>query len=148
MSTALATEVETYRLYYGGEWHDALDGGHFDVTEPYSGARFARVPAGGPRDMEAAIAAPADAFAAWAATPPAERARLLLKAAEIVKRRRTEIADKLARETGSTILFSTFQQDLVADTLQQSAGWVYQRAGEVLQTNQPGTHSIGVRRPL
>jgi acyl-CoA reductase-like NAD-dependent aldehyde dehydrogenase len=148
MSTAVAADVRTYQLYYGGEWHDAVDGGHFEVTEPYSGEPFARVPTGGAKDMQAAIAAAADAFPAWAATPPAERARLLLKAAEIVKRRRTEIADKLARETGSTILFSTFQQDLVADTLQQSAGWVYLPAGEVLQSNQPGTHSIGVRRPL
>ena len=146
MSTAVAADVRTYQLYYGGEWHDAVDGGHFEVTEPYSGEPFARVPTGGAEDMEAAIAAAADAFPAWAATPPAERARLLLKAAEIVKRRRTEIADKLARETGSTILFSTFQQDLVADTLQQSAGWVYLPAGEVLQI-QPAGHALDRRAP-
>jgi acyl-CoA reductase-like NAD-dependent aldehyde dehydrogenase len=153
MSTALsATDsdaaVKTYRMYYGGQWHDAADGGHFDVHEPYSGKLFARVPTGGRQDAAAAIQAAADAFPAWAATPPAERARLLLRAREIVKRRRTEIADMLARETGSTISFSTFQQDLVADTLQQSAGWVYLPNGEVLQTDRPGTHSIGVRRPL
>src|SRR5450432_4489426 len=38
--------------------------------------------------------------------------------------------------------------DLVAATLQQVAGWVYLPKGEVLETNQPGTHSIGLRRPL
>ena len=54
----------------------------------------------------------------------------------------------LARETGSTISFATFQQDLVAATLQQVAGWVFLPKGEVLETNLPGTHSIGVRRPL
>lgn len=54
----------------------------------------------------------------------------------------------LARETGSTISFATFQQDLVAATLQQVAGWVYLPKGEVLETNAPGLHSIGVRRPL
>ena len=77
-----------------------------------------------------------------------EKARLFLKAAEIVKRRRSEIAEVLARETGSTISFATFQQDLVAATLQQVAGWVFLPKGEVLETNLPGTHSIGVRRPL
>jgi len=137
------------KMYYGGAWHDAIDGGYFDDLEPYSGSVFAKVPAGGPKDMAAAIEAAADAFPAWSATTPAERARLLLNAAEIVKRRRTEIAELLARETGSTLSFSTFQQDLVADTLQQSAGWVYVNKGEVLQSNQPNhTHSIGVRRPL
>ncbi|HWM06772.1 MAG TPA: aldehyde dehydrogenase family protein, partial [Actinophytocola sp.] len=76
------------------------------------------------------------------------KAALLLKAAEIVKRRSDEIADKLARETGSTLPFSQFQQGLVADTLQQAAGWVYLPKGEVLQSNVPGTHSVGVCRPL
>lgn len=142
-------EDGAYRMYYGGEWHDAADGGHFDDYEPYSGAVFASVPTGGPADMSEAIGAAAEAFPAWAATTPAERARLLLNAADIVKRRRTEIAELLARETGSTLSFSTFQQDLVADTLQQAAGWAFINKGEVLQTSQPNhTHSIGVRRPL
>jgi acyl-CoA reductase-like NAD-dependent aldehyde dehydrogenase len=142
-------EAPVYKMHYGGEWHDAIDGEHFDDIEPYSGAVFARVPAGGPQDAAAAIEAAADAYPAWSATAPAERARLLLKAAEIVKRRRAEIAEKLARETGSTLPFSTFQQDLVADTLQQAAAWVYLDKGEVLQSDQPtNTHSIAVRRPL
>jgi acyl-CoA reductase-like NAD-dependent aldehyde dehydrogenase len=138
-----------YKMYYGGEWHDAIEGGYFDDLEPYSGSVFARVAAGGPRDMAAAIEAAADAFPAWAETTPAERAQLLQNAANIVKRRRDEIAELSARETGSTVPYSAFQQDLVANTLQQSAGWVYLNKGEVLQSNQPDrTHSIGVHRPL
>jgi hypothetical protein len=92
--------------------------------------------------MADAITAAHEAFPAWAATPPAEKAALLLKAAEIIKRRTDEIADMLARETGSTLLFSQFQQGLVADTLKQAAGWVYLPKGEVLQSNVPGTHSV------
>ena len=101
-------------------------------------------------DAEAKLAvdAAAKAFPAWSQTTPAERARLFFKAAEIVKRRRAEIAEILAIETGSTISFATFQQDLVAATLEQAAGWMYLPKGEVLETNIPGTHSIGVRRPL
>ena len=67
---------------------------------------------------------------------------------EIVKRRRAEIAEILAIETGSTISFATFQQDLVAATIEQAAGWMYLPKGEVLETNVPGVHSISVRRPL
>ena len=42
MSTVLPSSkpdsaVKTYQMYYGGQWHDAADGGHFDVHEPYSG---------------------------------------------------------------------------------------------------------------
>jgi len=140
--------VRTYSYYAGGEWRSAAGGRTFDVHQPFGGQLYAKVAAGGAEDARIAVQAAADAFPAWSQTTPAERASLFLKAGEVVKRRRTEIADVLARETGSTISFATFQQDLVAATLQQAAGWVFLPKGEVLQTNQPGLHSIGVRRPL
>src|SRR5471030_350420 len=141
-------EVRTYKYYAGGEWRSATSGRTFDVHQPFGGQLYAKVAAGGAEDARIAVQAAADAFPAWSQTTPGERAGLFLKAAEIVKRRRTEIADVLARETGSTISFATFQQDLVFATLQEAAGWVFRPKGEVLQTNQPGLHSIGVRRPL
>jgi acyl-CoA reductase-like NAD-dependent aldehyde dehydrogenase len=145
MSTS---EARTYRYFVDNEWRSAQDNAVFEVHEPYSGRIFARVAAGSRADARIAVDAAAKAFAKWSETPPAEKARLFLKAAEIVRRRRSEIAEGLARETGSTISFATFQMDLVAATLQQVAGWVFLPKGEVLETNLPGTHSIGVRRPL
>jgi acyl-CoA reductase-like NAD-dependent aldehyde dehydrogenase len=110
------------KMYYGGAWHDAIDGEYFDDLEPFSGSVFAKVAAGGPKDMAAAIQAAADAFPAWAQTTPSERAQLLQNAADIVKRRRDEIAELSARETGSTVPYSAFQQDLVANTRQEQLG--------------------------
>jgi len=141
-------DVKEYGYFAGNQWREAADNKSFEVHEPYSGELFARVAAGSRADARVAVDAAAQAFAGWAQTTPAEKARLFLKAAEIVRRRRSEIAEVLARETGSTISFATFQQDLVAATLQQVAGWVFLPKGEVLETNVPGTHSIGVRRPL
>src|ERR1700688_1648886 len=140
--------VRTDKYYAGADWRPATSGKTFDVHQPYGGQLYAKVAAGGAADARIAVQAAADAFPAWSQTTPAERASLFLKAAEIVRRRRAEIAEVLARETGSTISFATFQQDLVAATLQQAAGWVFLPKGEVLQTSLPGTHSIGMRRPL
>jgi acyl-CoA reductase-like NAD-dependent aldehyde dehydrogenase len=140
--------AQTYQWYAGGNWQDAANGKVFDDFEPYTGSLYARVADCGPEEAKFAIKAANDAFPAWADTPPVEKARLFLKAAEIVRRRRSEIAEILARETGSTIPFSMFQQDLVATALEQAANWVYLPKGEVLQSNLPNTHSIGVRRPL
>jgi acyl-CoA reductase-like NAD-dependent aldehyde dehydrogenase len=142
------SDVRTYKYYANGEWREAAGGKTFEDYEPYGGAVFAKVADAGREDALYAVKAAAAAFPAWAATTPAQRAALFFKAAEIVKRRRTEIADILARETGSTISFSTFQQDLVAATIEQAAGWMYLPKGEVLETNVPGSHSISVRRPL
>ena len=138
----------TYKYYAGGSWRDAEGSQVFEDHEPYSGKLFARVAAGGRKEANIAIEAAAQAFPAWAELPPAEKARLFFKATDIVRRRRSQVADMLARETGSTIFFATFQQDLVIQTLEQAASWVYLPKGEVLQSNIPGSHSIGVRRPL
>jgi acyl-CoA reductase-like NAD-dependent aldehyde dehydrogenase len=141
-----ADDVPAYRWYADGTWHDAPDA--FDDFEPYSGKLYARVPNCGAEEAKVAVEAANRAFPSWAELPPAEKARLFFKAAEIVRRRRDEIAEILARETGSTIPFSTFQQDLVATALEQAANWVFLPKGEVLASNLPNTHSIGVRRPL
>jgi acyl-CoA reductase-like NAD-dependent aldehyde dehydrogenase len=140
--------IKEYRYFAGGEWRTAENHKLFDVFRPYDRGLYARVAAGGRPEAKLAVDAAAKAFPAWSKTTPAERARLFFKAAELVKRRRAEIAEILAIETGSTISFATFQQDLVAATIEQAAGWMYLPKGEVLETNMPGTHSIGVRRPL
>jgi acyl-CoA reductase-like NAD-dependent aldehyde dehydrogenase len=136
----------TYQWYANGKWRDAPS--LFENFEPYTGTVYAHTPNCGAEEAKIAIEAANAAFPAWADTPPVEKAQLFFKAAEIVRRRRSEIAEILARETGSTIPFSTFQQDLVAATLEQAANWVFQPKGEVLASNLPNTHSIGIRRPL
>src|ERR1700726_2485034 len=140
--------IREYKYFVDGEWRTAEGNKLFDVYQPYDRALYARVAAGGRSEAKRAVEAAAKAFPAWSQTAPAEPAKLFFKAAEIVKRRRAEIAKILALETGSTISFATFQQDLVAATIEQAAGWMYLPKGEVLETNIPGAHSIGVRRPL
>jgi acyl-CoA reductase-like NAD-dependent aldehyde dehydrogenase len=138
--------TRAYQWFTNGAWHDAP--AVFDDFEPYTGAVYANAPDCGAEEANVAVTAAHAAFPAWADTPPAEKARLFFKAAEVVRRRRDEIAGILARETGSTIPFSTFQQDLVATSLEQAANWVFLPKGEVLVSNLPNTHSIGIRRPL
>jgi acyl-CoA reductase-like NAD-dependent aldehyde dehydrogenase len=140
--------VNEFQYFVDGEWRSAEGNKLFDVYRPYDRALYARCAAGGRAEATRAVDAAAKAFPAWSQTTPAERATLFHKAAEIVKRRRAEVAEILAHETGGTIPYSGFQQDLVAATIEQAAGWMYLPKGEVLETNVPGVHSIGVRRPL
>src|SRR5689334_25182734 len=105
------SEVKEYSYFADNQRRKAADNQAFEVHEPYSGKLFARVAAGSRADGRTAVDAAAKAFAGWSETAPSEKARLFLKASEVVKRRRSEIAEVLARETGSTISFATFQQD-------------------------------------
>lgn len=143
-----ASMIRTYKHFSNGQWLPAEGGSTFDVDEPYTGNVYARAADCGRTEARRAVDAAQEAFDGWAAMPPVEKAALFLRAAEIMKRRRSEIAEILALETGSTIFFAGFQQDLVIQALQQAAGWVYLPQGEILQSDVPGTYSTAVRRPL
>ena len=140
------SDVQTYDYHVGGEWKKARS--TFEVLEPYSRKPMHRVAACGADETRDAIEAAHQAFPAWAALPPAEKAALFFKAANIVRSRMNEIADLLSRETGSTISFSAFQQHLVIQSLEAAAAWVYQPSGQTFPSNVPGRHSFSIRRPL
>ena len=140
------TGVRTYQWYADGEWRDGPAA--FEDFEPYTGDVYALAPNCGAEEAKVAIAAASAAFPRWADTPPAEKARLFSKIAEIIRRRREEIAEMLGRETGSTVPAAAGQLELLTAALEQAAKWVYLPKGEVLVSNVPNTHSITIRRPL
>jgi len=59
-------------------------GRYLDNVEPATGLIYSRVPDSGPEDINDAVAAAASAFPAWAATPAADRARILNRLADLI----------------------------------------------------------------
>jgi len=94
--------VETRRLrnFVGGEARDPVEGQTEDVINPATGAAIAEAPLSTKADVDAAVAAAKGAFAGWAATPPGERARALLRMADLIEERGEEIADLEAADAG------------------------------------------------
>lgn len=135
------TEVRRYRQFIGGRWVSAGDGKWFEDLNPFTGRPFARVPAGTADDASAAIDAAYDAQPGWAATAPAVKQRLFLRAADVVQRRRTEITETLTAETGALPIVGRFQVDWVIGLLRQVAGWPYLPTGQEVPTDAPGTRA-------
>ncbi len=94
--------VETVRLrnFIGGEGVDPAEGKTEEVVNPATGATIATAPLSSKADVDAAVAAAKKAFPAWAATPPGERARALLRIADMIEERGEEIADLEAADAG------------------------------------------------
>jgi acyl-CoA reductase-like NAD-dependent aldehyde dehydrogenase len=136
------------RQFIGGTWTDAAGGASFEDRNPFTGEVFAHVAAGTRADAARAVAAAAEAFPAWAATPPQERQRLLLRTADIVERRADDIRRVLAEETGGGSTFANFQLSWITKQLRQASGWAYLPSGEVIPSDMPGTVHMGIRRPL
>ena len=77
----MSTELRRLRNYIGGEFRDAADGRTTEVVNPATGEAYATAPLSGRADVDAAMAAAAEAFPGWRDTTPAERQKALLKIA-------------------------------------------------------------------
>ncbi|MFR9792034.1 aldehyde dehydrogenase family protein [Streptomyces sp. MB22_4] len=94
-------------LYIDGAWRPAASAGDvIEVVNPADERVIARVPAGGPEDVDAAVRAARAALPGWAATPPAERAARLTALRDALAARRDEIAGTVTAELGSPPAFS------------------------------------------
>ncbi|MFI7633512.1 aldehyde dehydrogenase family protein [Nonomuraea sp. NPDC049400] len=100
-----------YRNLIGGELVPASDGRTLDSVNPATGEVWARIPAGGPRDAEAAVAAARRAFPAWSALPALARAGYLRKVSEVFAGNAEELARLETRDNGR-ILRDTLKKDL------------------------------------
>ena len=78
-------------------------GRYLDVHEPATGRVHARVADGDTADADAAVAAAREAFPGWAATPAAERSRLLLAIADRIAAERDALADLESADTGKPV---------------------------------------------
>jgi len=136
-----------YQQFIGGAWTPAAGGRTYEDRDPFTGDVVATVPAAGPEDAAAAIDAAAAAFEGWAATPPAERQRVFLAAADLLEGRREEVVSMLARETGSTFGFGMFQSFFVPSLFRQAAALPYAPMGTVIPSDT-GAFAMGLRRPV
>jgi acyl-CoA reductase-like NAD-dependent aldehyde dehydrogenase len=146
--TTNAVEIREARHFIGGEWTDSESGSTYEDRDPFTGEVVANVPAGNRADAERAIEAAAEAFPAWAQTPPAVRQQLFLRAADILESRRDEIVELLARETGCSFGFGMFQMGFTPGLLRQAAGAAYSPVGEVIPSDMPGAFAMGIRQPV
>jgi benzaldehyde dehydrogenase (NAD) len=95
----LDTTLWTGKVYIGG-WTDGAAGTE-DVTAPADGAFVGQVGKATAVDVSRAAAAAAAAQPAWEATAPAERARILNAAADLLQANADELLPWIIRESGS-----------------------------------------------
>lgn len=90
-------------LFVDGAFVLAADGATFPSTSPVDGRHVADVAAGGPVDVDRAVAAATRALPAWAAVDPSVRKALLLRFADEVDLRAHDVALAETLDTGKPI---------------------------------------------
>ncbi|MEL6877531.1 MAG: NAD-dependent succinate-semialdehyde dehydrogenase [Pseudomonadota bacterium] len=94
------TTYPTIKMLIGGEWVADGGDGTMPVTNPATEAKIGDCPKVSTEQLNAAMAAAEEAFPKWAATPGAERHKILRRAAELLRERAPEIAKVMTLEVG------------------------------------------------
>src|SRR5207244_1758636 len=116
------------------------------VLNPATEELVAELDEAGIEEADAAVAAAREAFPAWAAVPPAHRARMLRGLASLVEENGEELALLETRNVGKPISDSRGEMAMVAEVFNFYAGAVDKHHGETIPV--AGGVDLTFREPL
>ena len=137
------------RNHIDGAWVDARDGGRIDVLDPATEEVLATVPDSQPADAGAAVAAARRAFVVgpWPRASERERERILLRAADIVRREHERLAELETRDSGKPLAEAREDIEEAAFMFEYFGGWATKVMGEVPPVG-PDALSMVVKEPV
>ncbi|MDP9329483.1 MAG: aldehyde dehydrogenase family protein [Actinomycetota bacterium] len=142
--------ADALQNYIDGKWVDAADGTSFDVFNPATGEVIATAPDSKPVDVERAIDAARRTFddgTWWPGTSERERGRILLRAADIVRREHERLSQMESLDAGKPI--GEAREDIaeVAFMFEYYGGWATKIYGEIPPVG-PDAMSLVVKEPM
>jgi malonate-semialdehyde dehydrogenase (acetylating)/methylmalonate-semialdehyde dehydrogenase len=146
--THAAPAVRTLQNFVGGRWVDAAAATWGEVRNPATDTLLARVPLGGPEEVDRAVRAAARAYPAWRATPPVQRVRPLFALRELFEKRFDDIARTVTLEHGKTLDESRSSVRRAVDNIEVACAIPSLMQGLSLEDVAAGIDCHTVRQPL
>jgi acyl-CoA reductase-like NAD-dependent aldehyde dehydrogenase len=135
--------------FVGGQWRSSLSGTTYAKRNPWQPTEtVGEFPASGADDVAAAVEAAAAAFPEWSQRPAAQRAAVLMGAADAVLRRVEQIAQDMTLEMGKPLREARMESARAAAILRYFAGEAWRAKGELFEQTATGSSVYTVRRPL
>lgn len=140
-------DAQLHQLYIHGQYVNATSGKTFDTINPATGQILASVQQASQADVDAAVKSAQQGQQVWAAMTAVERARILLRAVDILRKRNDELARLETLDTGKAYS-ETSSVDIVtgADVLEYYAGLATAIQGEQVPLRE-SSFSIPVANP-
>jgi len=145
---AAKTAARTVQDFIGGRWVDSAATEFGEVRNPVTDALLARVPLGGRRDVDAAVAAAVKAFPAWRATPPVNRVRPLFVLRNLFEKHFDELSTILTTEHGKTLDESRSSIRRAVDNIELACSIPTTMQGRSLEDIATGIDCYTYRQPL
>ena len=146
-----ATLPDKIQHYIGGRFVDSVDGDTFDVLDPVTNETYIQAASGKQADIDAAVDAATTAFneGPWPRMLPRERARILMRIADIVESRDAELAEMESFDSGLPITQAKGQARRAAENFRFFADLIVAQTDDAFkvpgrQVNYVNRKPIGV----
>ncbi|MTV27505.1 NAD-dependent succinate-semialdehyde dehydrogenase [Nitriliruptoraceae bacterium ZYF776] len=135
-------------LFLAGRHVPAAERETLPLVDPSTGRAFSRVPIATSDDLDEAMGAAAAVFPSWAATPAYERARILGRAAELLRERAEVIGPITTREQGKPVAEATVEARAAAEILDWFGQEARRHYGRVVPSRVPSRRDLVLPKPV
>ncbi|WP_296555160.1 NAD-dependent succinate-semialdehyde dehydrogenase [Pigmentiphaga sp.] len=136
------------QLFIANRFQDAADGRSLPVVNPATGAEIGRVSHAGIADLDRALAAARQGFDTWRNTPAAERARLMRRAAMLLRERVDDIAAIITQEQGKPLAEARGEASMAAEMIDWFADEGLRVYGRIVPSRLPGAQQMVLKDPV
>jgi len=126
------------QLLIDGKWVNSVSGKTFETLNPATEEVLCRVAEGGKEDVDKAVKAARRAFETgpWRKMSTAERARIMLRLADLIEKHADELAQIETLDNGKPINESRYVDvPQTVETFRYYAGWATKLEGETINAN-------------
>ncbi|MFC3886481.1 betaine-aldehyde dehydrogenase [Bacillus songklensis] len=137
-------------MYINGEWLLSESGETREIINPFNREIIAVVAEGNRNDAIKAIEAARKTFdhGEWAFSSSSERAAIVHKIGDLIRRDKEELAALETLDTGKTIIESRADMDDITNVFQYYAGLADKNGGDIIASPNPNSQSRVVREPI
>jgi aldehyde dehydrogenase (NAD+) len=136
------------QLYIGGVWREGRSGRRGRDLNPWTGETLLELALANEADLDEAYRTAERTQRSWAAALPQERAQVLLRAAQLLARRKEEICEWLVNESGSTQIKAEIEWAWVHAGMLEAASYPTRVAGRILPSRIPGKENRVYREAI
>ena len=136
------------QLYIDGQWRPARSGRTIPVLNPANEEVIGTVAHAAKDDLDEALAAAAKGFAAWKKVSAYDRAKLMRKAADILRSRADETAQLMTLEQGKPLPEARMEVLAAADIIDWFAEEARRAYGRVVPARGEGIYQLVVKEPV
>ncbi len=147
-TTASTTSAPPVPILIGERWQVPDVAQFGNVHNPCEGTVIARVPMGGPTEVDAAVAAAAKAFAHWSVTPAPKRAACLFHYQALLEKHVEELARLITREHGKTLDESRGDVRRGIEVVQSACGIAELSKGDSVPRVAEHIDAVTMREPI